>query len=139
MATVQRLQRSAKRVRPERQMQDVLLLHDNARPHTSLRTTAANTKLRRTAAPPTTSDFHLLGPTNNAIRGRKFGDGDEVAEEAKTWIRETPEDFRQQRIQGLICRWQESRRNGWRLSGKTLLVNKARNYSYAKFHLFAII
>jgi hypothetical protein len=69
-------------------MQDVLLLHYNARLHTSLQTTEALTKLHWTIlphppysldlAPP---DLHLFSPMRNPIHGRKFRDDNEVTKE----------------------------------------------------------
>lgn len=40
----------------------------------------------------------------NAIRGRKFWDDEEVMEEVKMWLRQTPEDFYQQELRILDTR-----------------------------------
>jgi hypothetical protein len=60
-------------------MKDVLLLHDNARPHTGLRTREAIEKMgwnfpARPAHSPdlAPSDCHLFGPSRDAMRGRDF-------------------------------------------------------------------
>jgi hypothetical protein len=62
-------------------MKDVLLLHDNARPHTSLSTREAITKMGRTVLPhPSHSpdlapcDSHLFGPVKDVLCGRHFAD-----------------------------------------------------------------
>ena len=57
----------------------VLLLHDNARPHTAIHTLQTLVKLGFTVlehpayspdlAP---SDYHLFGPLKQALRGRRF-------------------------------------------------------------------
>jgi histone-lysine N-methyltransferase SETMAR len=66
-------------------MKDVLLLRDNARPHTSLRTHEAIAKMRWTILPhPAHSpdlaltDYHLFGPVTDALCGRHFADGNEL-------------------------------------------------------------
>ena len=55
-------------VRPELILREMLLQHDNARPHTSVKTRAAITRLGRTVLPHppyspalASSDFHLFG------------------------------------------------------------------------------
>jgi hypothetical protein len=55
-------------------MKDVLLLHDNATPHATLRTREATAKTWRTALPhpahrpdPAPCDCHLLGPVKDAM------------------------------------------------------------------------
>jgi hypothetical protein len=65
-------------------MNDILLLHDSARPHTSLHTREAVAKVR-TVLPhparglyPPFSDYHLFGPVEDALRGRHFADDKEM-------------------------------------------------------------
>jgi hypothetical protein len=72
-------------VRPNRNLTDVLLLHDNAQPHTGLRTREAIAKmwcsvLPRPAHSPdlAPSDCLLFGPVNDALPGRHFADGSEL-------------------------------------------------------------
>jgi histone-lysine N-methyltransferase SETMAR len=84
METLNQLQQRIRRVRPKRNMKDVLLLHDNARPHTSLRTREAIAKMGW-AFPPhpphspdlAPSDCHLFGHIKNALRGGHFEDDSE--------------------------------------------------------------
>jgi histone-lysine N-methyltransferase SETMAR len=66
-------------------MKDVLLLHDNARPHTSFRTREAIVKMVWTVLPhPAHSpdlapfDCHLFGAVNNALCGRHFADDNDL-------------------------------------------------------------
>jgi histone-lysine N-methyltransferase SETMAR len=67
--TLKKLKQRIRRVRPNRKMNQVVLLHDNARPHTSLRTREATATMGRTVLPHplyspdlAPSDFHLFGP-----------------------------------------------------------------------------
>jgi len=66
------------KVRPEKKT-TVLLQHDNARPHTSLKTVEHIVNLGWTVVPHTPyspdlvpSDFHLLGPMKDGLRGQLF-------------------------------------------------------------------
>jgi histone-lysine N-methyltransferase SETMAR len=66
-------------------MKDVLLLHDNAQPHTSLRTSEAIEKMGWTVLPRPAhssdlapSDCHLFRPVTDALRGRHFADDNEL-------------------------------------------------------------
>jgi histone-lysine N-methyltransferase SETMAR len=63
--------------------QGVVLLHDNARPHTAAHTTNTLQQLNwelleHPAHSPdlAPSGFHLFGPLKNALRGRRFADKD---------------------------------------------------------------
>jgi hypothetical protein len=65
-------------------MKDVFLLHDNARPLSSLRRREAIAETERTVLPqyaysPDSAlfDYHLFGP---ALHGRHFADGNELIE-----------------------------------------------------------
>jgi hypothetical protein len=66
-------------------MKDVLLLHDNTRPHTSLRTREAIAKLGLTVLPRPAhspdlahSDYNLVGPVKDALCGCHFVDDNEL-------------------------------------------------------------
>jgi len=63
----------------------MLIQHDNARPHTSLRTQEAIAKFGWIVLhhPPyspdlTPSDFHLFGPLKDSLRGTRFEDDESV-------------------------------------------------------------
>jgi hypothetical protein len=83
--TLKKLKQRIRMVRPYRKMNQVLFLHDNARPHTSLNTREAIATMGRTVlphppyspdlAPP---DFHLFGPLKDALQGRRFEDDEEL-------------------------------------------------------------
>jgi hypothetical protein len=66
-------------------MKDVLLLHDNARPHTVLCTLEAIANMGRNVVPHplfrpdfAPSDNHPFGPVRHALRGRHFADANEL-------------------------------------------------------------
>ena len=73
---LKKLKARIQRVRPALKMFKVLLQHDNARPHTSLKTreviisfgltTISHPPLSPDLAP---SDFHLFGPLKESLRG----------------------------------------------------------------------
>jgi hypothetical protein len=79
------LQKHFRRERPDKIIVEILLQHDNARPHTSLKTQAGITKLGWTVLPNLlyipdliTSDCHHFGALKDAIRGKRIGTCDEV-------------------------------------------------------------
>ena len=72
---------------PRTSLKRVLLLHDNARPHTGAYTvdTLRALKFEVLKHPPYSpdlapSDFHLFGPLKEHMRGQKFADDNEVLE-----------------------------------------------------------
>jgi len=81
----------------------VMLLHDNARPHTAAHTRTVETlhdlKFEVLKHPPYSpdlapSDFHLFGPMTEHLRGHKFADDDEVMEAVQSWLKATPKSLR---------------------------------------------
>jgi histone-lysine N-methyltransferase SETMAR len=90
----------------------MILHHDNARPHTSLRTLEAITKPQRTVLsyPPYSPDlapydYHIFGHFKDAIRGKRFEDDEEVITEVKRWLRQTPAEWYREGTQALASRW----------------------------------
>ncbi|PNF25925.1 hypothetical protein B7P43_G10027 [Cryptotermes secundus] len=74
----------------------VLLLHDNARPHTA--ETLRKLKFDVMAHPPYSPDFaptdyHLFGPLKEALRGRQFTSDQEVKEAVLAWLTAQPKTF----------------------------------------------
>jgi hypothetical protein len=74
-----------RKLRLGRNMKDVLLVHDNAQPHTSLRTREAMAKMGWTVAfhaarspDLAPSDYHPFDSVNNAKLGRHFADDNEL-------------------------------------------------------------
>ena len=98
--------------RRERLTQGVLLLHDNARPHTAHPTINTIRQLNwevleHTAYSPdlAPSDFRLFGPLKNALRDRRFAADDEVEEAVHNWLRSQPQTFFSNGIKKLTDRW----------------------------------
>jgi len=90
----------------------VLLLHDNARPHTAAHTvdTLRALKFDVLKHPPYSpdlapSDFHLFGCTKEHLRGQKFADDNEVMEAVQCWLKATPKSFFLEDIRKLVDRW----------------------------------
>ena len=75
-------------------MTNVLLQHDNARPHTSIRTMEAIISFGWTVishllyspdlAP---SYYHLFGPMKEGLRGNRYGSDNEVETAVMNWLR----------------------------------------------------
>jgi hypothetical protein len=96
-------------------MEDVLLLHDNAWPHISLRTTEAITKLRWTVSPhppyspdQAPSDYHLFSKLKDSIRGTKFEDDDSLVAFVKKCLKSADPEFNCTGIHALVPRWRKA-------------------------------
>ena len=92
--------------------QGVLLLHNNACPHTAHLTINTILQLNwevleHPAYSPdlAPSDFHLFGPLKNALRGRRFAADDEVKVAVHDWLRSQPQTFFSNGIKKLTDRW----------------------------------
>lgn len=90
----------------------VILLHDNARPHSAAKTLETLQELRFEVLehPPYSpdlapSDFHLFGPLKEALRGRRFSSDEEVKDAVHEWLSSMPNSFFSEGIQQLVHRW----------------------------------
>ena len=90
----------------------VLLLHENARPHTAIHTLQTLVKLGFTVVEhPAYSpdlapfDYHLFGPLKDALRGRRFPSDEGVKEAVHEWLAAQPKTFFSEGIQKLLERW----------------------------------
>jgi hypothetical protein len=95
-------------------MKDVLLLHDNAWPHTCLRTREAIAKmgwiiLSHPAHNPdlAPSDCHLFGPVKDALYGCHFADDNEMKQSFCDAFRSRGREFYNTGIQRLTQRWKK--------------------------------
>jgi histone-lysine N-methyltransferase SETMAR len=112
VATLTNLHACLRRVRPHKQIADILLQHDNARPHVSLRTTEAINKFGLTVFPHppyspelAPSDRHLFGELKDSLRGSKFEDDESLVAAAKNYLRDAGPEFYKAGIQALVKRW----------------------------------
>lgn len=94
--------------------QGVLLLQDNARPHTAKNTKACLEKLKFEVLPhPPYSpdlapcDFHLFGPLKTHLGGRRFKTDDDVKKAVHEWLRGQDKTFYSAGIQALPGRWRK--------------------------------
>ena len=110
--TLQKLRHAIKSKRPGMLADGIILLHDNARPHTA---NLVRDKLQRfgwkTLQHPPYSpdlspcDFHIFGDLKKDIRGRRFHSDEEVQEWVRLWIRQRPTSFYKTGIDRLVSQW----------------------------------
>jgi len=92
----------------------VVLLHDNARPHTAAVTVQTIENLgfevmKHPAYSPdlAPSDYHLFGPLKDGLRGRRFTSDEEVQDAVHKWLRDQPRAFFSDGINKLVHRWEK--------------------------------
>jgi hypothetical protein len=89
--------------------------HENARPHTSLRTWEHITKMGWTVLPyPSYSpdlaplDFHLFGSLKDALCGTHFADDNSIIEAVRKWLCRQDKIWYRQGIHALVPRWRKA-------------------------------
>jgi len=109
-----KLHAAIRRKRPGLLTKGVLLVHDNARPHSANQTTATlrSFKWEVLQHPPYSpdlapSDFHLFGPLKHHLSGECFPDDDAVERAVRAWFRQQPKEFYATGFQGLLKQWDE--------------------------------
>jgi [histone H3]-lysine36 N-dimethyltransferase SETMAR len=114
ITTLKKLKRAIRRKRPGLRDEEVLLLHDNARPHSALRTQEAIRKLGWSVLPHppyspdlAPSDFHLFGNLKEGLRGKHFATIQDVQRAVQGWVKEKPAEFFKDGIFNLVPRWQK--------------------------------
>lgn len=110
--TLKRLKHEIRRKRPDRNADDIHLLHDNARPHVShmVSDQIASWGWQVLKHPPYSpdlapSDYHLFGPLKRGLTGQHFNNDDEVKAAVRQWLRDQPDSFFQLGIDKLVARW----------------------------------
>lgn len=110
--TLGRLRDAIRRKRPGLLTTGVLLLHDNARPHTATATRDLLQRFRWQVLdhPPYSpdlapSDFHLFGPLKKHLGGLHFRTDAEVQQAVLTWLHNLDADFFHAGFDGLVYRW----------------------------------
>ena len=91
-------------------MANVLLQHNNACPHTSIRTMEAITSFGWIPHPPYSpdlapSDYHLFGPMKEGLRGNRYSNDNEVKTAVLNWLRHQLAEFYNTGIHPLVHRW----------------------------------
>ena len=109
--TLKRLKNRVRRVRPD--TQQLVLQHDNARPHVSASTTEAVKRLNIEVVthPPYSPDlapcdYHMFPKLKEHLRGRQFSSDEEVKECVRHWLRALPASFFSDGFDKLVQRWQ---------------------------------
>ncbi len=112
--TLKNLRKAIKDRRPGKLTDGVILLHDNATPHSARVTGALLEKFkwevwRHPPYSPDLSpcDFHLFGPMKNALGGQYFSSDEEVKDFVTEWLKETGRKFYKQGIENLLPRYQK--------------------------------
>ncbi|GFV10484.1 mariner Mos1 transposase [Trichonephila clavipes] len=121
-ATLRKLRRALQHKRRSMLLKSVLLLHDNARPHTS-RTTReliesfGSKILDHAPYSPNlaSSDFHLFRYLKHNHGGKRFSDNGEVKAAVNCWLSDQAADFFEEGFQNLFLRYDKC-------------VNKLGNY-----------
>jgi histone-lysine N-methyltransferase SETMAR len=108
------LKDAIKRERRGKWSRGILLQHDNARPHTSFKTTAAVRELGFKTLPHPAyspdlapSDYWLFGAMKKPLRGRHYSNLSSLASGVSQWVRDTPKEWFTQGLQKLPDRWEK--------------------------------
>jgi histone-lysine N-methyltransferase SETMAR len=125
--TLNRLWEAIHRERPELLRRGVVLLHDNARPHTANRTRELLQPYNWEVLdhPPydlALSDFHLFGPLKKHQGGRRFAVDGEVQQAVMSWLQALDTDFFYVGIEALVG---QMLRQVWGLCGKIICTKAA--------------
>lgn len=110
--TLDRLRQAIRKKRPGLLSDGIILLHDNATPHTASCTrhwldrynweVLDHPSYSPDLAP---SDFHLLGPLKRHLSGQHFQADSEIREAVKTWLSTRVPEFYAEGINALVHRW----------------------------------
>ncbi|GFO16243.1 histone-lysine N-methyltransferase SETMAR [Plakobranchus ocellatus] len=113
-STLDRLKEKIRRKRPGLLTRGVVLLHDNATPHSANLTQQCLQRygweiLPHPAHSPdlAPSDFHLFGPLKRHLGGMAFETKDDLISELRNWFDNLDIDFFRVSINSLLSRWQK--------------------------------
>lgn len=103
-----------RRKRRDCPVREVLLLHDNARPHTAAATQQKLVEMNwKTLDHPPYSpdlspcDFHMFGPLKEALGGKRFETNDQVETFVRNWLDTRPTSFYENGMKKLPQRWEK--------------------------------
>lgn len=109
---LQKLRDEIKHKRRGKLTRGILLLHDNARPHTSYETQTAIRGLGFEVMPHPAyspdlapSDYHLFAKMKEPLRGKRYNNICGIASAISQWVKVTPEHFFAEGIKKLPERW----------------------------------
>ena len=95
-------------------IRDMLLLHNNARPHSAAITQEKLAEMNWTVLehPPyspnlSPCDYHMFGPLKEALGGQRFDDDVQVENFLRKWLQTSPPSFYDAGIKKLSIRWQK--------------------------------
>ena len=115
--TLKKLKARIQRVRPALEISKILLQHDNAGPHTSIKTREVIssfdwTKISHFSYSPdlAPSDFHLVGPLKESLSDEEV----KIAKKIK-WLKTQPVEFYNKGICALVKRWEKGSSESGRL------------------------
>ncbi|GBM92751.1 Mariner Mos1 transposase [Araneus ventricosus] len=98
--TLTKLRKAMKPKHPSKISRGVILLHDNARPHTAkaAKELLQKFKWKVLSHPPyspdlSPCDFHMFGEIQKAVRGQQFQKDDEIKEHVHIWFKQQPKVF----------------------------------------------
>jgi histone-lysine N-methyltransferase SETMAR len=110
--TLKGLRSAIKTKRPGMLSCGVILLHDNARPHSARTTLEKLQQFRWEVLPyppysPDVShcDCHVFGPMKKAHKGQRFATDADVQEAITSWLHRQPQDFYSRGIDGPVKLW----------------------------------
>ena len=110
--TLTTLRQAIKSKRPGKLTRGVILLHDNARPHTAntIKGLMQNFKWEVLGHPPyspdlSPCDYAIFGPLKKALRGKRFTSDDDVKQYVRNWFRTQPREFYETAIHRLVTQW----------------------------------
>ena len=139
--TIKNLQQRVCRVRGSTSR--ILLLHDNARPHTARATIDAleTLKFEVLSNPPYSpdlapSDFHFFPHLKRDLKGTHFTSDDEVKQAVMLWIKQWTPEFFIDDMRKLVLRWGKMYWTTRRLSKKKCQFVAKILYFTSYFHLF---
>jgi histone-lysine N-methyltransferase SETMAR len=97
----------------------IILLHDNARPHSAAQTQDLNTSLggNKWTTPPyspdlASSDFHLFLQLKKFPGGKRFEDDDDLKDAVQKWLTSQAAAFYEECIQKLVPHYDKCLNNG---------------------------
>lgn len=95
-------------------IRDVILLHDNARPHTANLTRETLEEIHWTTLehPPyspdlSPCDYHMFGPLKESLGGERFDNDNAVEVFVRNWLETRPSSFYDDGIKKLPVRWEK--------------------------------